>query len=251
MRVIIVDDEKQGIAVLEHSLRLYCPEVEIIATMTDSLEAQECIRKLKPDLVFMDIAMPKKSGIQVLLDLSPFDFMVIFVTAHDQYLLQALRMSAVDYLLKPLQEEELIMAIRKAKDKKTNRYSKDAMELIQHNFNVSNTKQLKISLPTSNGFVIRQMSELIYCEADNVYTKFYFVDKAMIMVTKPLSYYDHLLSENGFLRCHKSYLINEDHILEYLRSDGGYVVMTNKIVIDVSKRKKEMLMEAIKGRFLH
>lgn len=251
MKTILVDDEKQSLAVLEKSLNHYCPDLEIVAICSNAEEAEKAIIAHKPDLVFLDIAMPKKSGIQMLIEFECIDFMVIFVTAFDQYILQALRLSAIDYLLKPIQEHELVNAVAKAKTQLTNNAARESITILAENVKAkATTSDFKISLPTTHGLIIKYLKELIYCEADNTYTKFYFTDNSMIMVTKPLSYYDQLLSDCEFIRIHKSYLINENHIIEYIKSEGGSVKMTRNIQLDVSKRRKDILVDVLKNKYL-
>ena len=251
IKTIIVDDEKQGVSVLQKTLALYCQDIDIIATCYDAFEAQKIILELKPDLVFLDVAMPKKSGIQLLLEFEKIDFMVVFVTAYDQFVLQALRLSAIDYLLKPLQEHELLEAVEKCRTNLVKKSGYDFVSTLDYNLTLAKTKEAKISLPSSNGFVIKSLQDLIYCEADNTYTKFFFKDATMIMVTKSLSYYDQLLSDCDFIRIHKSFLINLHHIISYSRTDGGTIKLTNQIILDVSKRRKEILIEAIKSKYLN
>ncbi len=248
MKTIIVDDEEKGRLVLAQMLKMHFPHFTIQAQCSNATDAKLAIEKYSPDLVLLDIAMPGKSGIQMLQEMEEVDFKVIFVTAHDQFTLQAIKLSALDYLLKPVMDDEFIAAIQKAESQLNKEKNKDKISILKHN--LMHTAELKITLPTSSGFIIKQIDDLLYCEADNSYTKFFFNDNTMIMVTKPLSYYDNLLNEYSFIRIHKSYLANEKHIVSFNKSEGASIVLVNGKTLEVSKRKKEMVIDLLKSKHL-
>ena len=250
MRAILVDDEPDGIRTLKKLLELNCPEVEIVATCSSAADAISKLEEAKPDLVFLDVRMPGGSGIDMLAELSEIDFEVIFVTAHDEYMLQALQFSAVDYLMKPVDEDRLKEAVQRVEERLKGKKNSRQGEILLHNINkVGYPLEMRLCLPTQKGFTIVKLEEIIYCEAQRSYTVFRLTNNKTIMISKPLFDYDKLLNDTIFLRVHKSFLINLLHIKEYMRGDGGTVVMSNGMEIEVSRRKKEMFMAKVKSSF--
>lgn len=250
MKTLIVDDEIQGIAVLNKMLNLHCPQIEIVAACQSADEAKQKIFDLAPELIFLDISMPGKSGIQMLQEIGNTNFLVIFVTAYDQYMLQAIRLSALDYLLKPVHEDDLIEAVKKAETQFMEKSNKFDYSTLLANLEQP-PKDLKISIPTFDGFLIKRISDILYCEADNNYTKIYMADLSRHLVTKPLSYFDSILGNCNFIRIHKSYLVNLNHIIAYSKADGGFVTLSNDQKIEISKRKKDILLIEIKKHLIN
>ena len=250
MRAILIDDEPDGVRTLTKLLELNCPEVEIEATCTNAAAAKEKMEELKPELIFLDVRMPGKSGLDLLSELSPIDFEVIFVTAHNEYLLQALQFSAVDYLMKPVDEDRLIEAVQRVKKKLKEKKEPGQTEILLHNITKAGfPMEMRLCLPTQKGFTIVKLEEIAYCEAQRSYTIFRLVNGKSIMISKPLFDYERLLSDTIFLRVHKSFLINLMHIKEYTRGEGGTVIMTNGMEIEVSRRKKEQFLVKMKEFF--
>ena len=252
MRAIIVDDEPDGIRTLKKLLELNCPEVEIIATCSDSISARQKLQSIHPDLVFLDIQMPGKSGFDMLSELSERDFEVIFVTAYNQYILQALQFSAVDYLMKPVDEDKLVEAIQRVKKRLKKDKSAENTETLLHNIDkATSPMDMRLCLPTLKGFSILKLEEIVYCEAERSYTIFHLVNNKRITISKPLFVYDGLLEGTSFFRVHKSFLINLLHAKEYIRGDGGVVIMSNGAEIEVSRRKKDQFLAKVKESFKH
>jgi two-component system LytT family response regulator len=250
MKAILVDDEPDGIRTLKRLLELNCPEVEIVAACTDAISAKQKLETLRPDLVFLDIQMPGKSGLDMLEEISEKKFEVIFVTAHNEYILQALQFSAVDYLMKPVDEDRLVEAIQRVKKRLKNDTSSGNTEALIHNMNkVSSPGEMRLCLPTLKGFTILRLEEIVYCEAQRSYTIFRLVNNKTIMISKPLFDYDKLLAGTSFLRIHKSFLINLLHVKEYIRGEGGTVIMSTGMEIEVSRRKKEQFLAKVKESF--
>jgi two-component system LytT family response regulator len=250
MRAILVDDEPDGIRTLKKMLELNCPEVEIGATCTNAETAKEKLEEIRPDVVFLDIRMPGKSGLDLLTELSVTDFEVIFVTAHNEYLLQALQFSAVDYLMKPVDEDRLVEAVQRVKKRLKEKRSAGQAEVLQHNITKAGFPlEMRLCLPTQKGFTIVKLEEIAYCEAQRSYTIFRLINNKSIMISKPLFDYDRLLSDTSFLRVHKSFLINLMHVKEYTRGEGGTVIMSNGMEIEVSRRKKEQFLLKMKEFF--
>lgn len=250
MRAILVDDEPDGIRILTKMLEVHCPEVEIAATCTNAITARQKLEEMHPDVLFLDIQMPGKSGIEMLTELSFRNFEVIFVTAHNEYMLQALQFSAADYLMKPVDEDRLIEAVQRVEKKLVEEKSAGQSDVLIHNISKAGFPlEMRLCLPTMKGFTIVKLEEIIYCEAERSYTQFHIINQKPITVSKPLIDYEKLLTDTTFFRIHKSFLINLLHIKEYLRGEGGTVIMSNGMEIEVSRRKKEQFLLKVKEFF--
>jgi two-component system, LytTR family, response regulator len=250
MRAIIVDDEPDGIRTLKKMLELNCPEVEVTATCSSVNTAKQKLEETNPDLVFLDVQMPGKSGLDLLKDIVDRNFEVIFVTAHNEYMMQAFQFSAVDYLMKPVDEDRLVEAVHRVKKRFRQEGSLKQAETLLHNINKAGSPlEMRLCLPTLKGFSIVKLEEIIYCEAQRSYTVFRLVNNKTIMISKPLFDYDRLLADTIFFRVHKSFLINLLHVKEYMRGEGGTVLMSNGMEIEVSRRKKEFFLTKVKEIF--
>ncbi|HLP39468.1 LytTR family DNA-binding domain-containing protein [Lacibacter sp.] len=250
MRAILVDDEPSGILTLRKMLELNCPEVQIEATCSNATTAIQKIEEIHPDLIFLDIRMPGKSGLDIMAELADTDAQVIFVTAHNEYLLQALQFSAVDYLMKPVDEDRLIESVQRVEKKLKQKKNTTQTETLLYNINKAGTPlEMRLCLPTQKGFTIVKLEEILYCEAQRSYTLFRLVDNKSILISKPLFDYDKLLEDTVFLRVHKSFLVNLMHIKEYTRGEGGTVIMSNGMEIEVSRRRKEQFLIKVKEFF--
>jgi two-component system LytT family response regulator len=250
MRTILVDDEPDGIRTLKKMLELNCPEVEILATCSSAFDALQKLEEIKPELVFLDVRMPSKSGLDMLAELSEIDFEVIFVTAHNEYMLQALQFSAVDYLMKPVDEDRLQDAVQRVEKRLKEKKVSGQTETLLHNIKKAGFPlEMRLCLPTQKGFTIVKLEEIIYCEAQRSYTIFRLINNKSIIISKPLFDYDKLLADTVFLRVHKSFLINLMHVKEYMRGEGGTVVMSNGMEVEISRRKKDQFLEKVKEFF--
>lgn len=250
MKAIIVDDELDGIGTLMKMLELNCPQVNIVATCSNAATAKQKLKEHSPDLIFLDIQMPGKTGLEMLTEVPEKNFEVIFVTAHNEYMLQALQCSAADYLLKPVDEDRLIQAVQRVEKRLEEGNNARNTEVLLYNINQAGSpSDMKLCLPTIKGFSIIKLGEIIYCEAERSYTVFHLEGKKTITVSKPLLDYEILLGNTTFLRIHKSFLINLLHVREYQRGEGGIVVMSDNAEIEVSRRKKEQFLLKIKEVF--
>lgn len=243
---ILVDDEPRGISSFQKLLQYNCPEVNVIACCQSSHEAKEKIEQLQPQLVFLDIAMPDANGFDLLKSLTGIFFEIIFVTAHSNYMLQALRLSAVDYLLKPVEDDLLIDAVQRASRRIADKQDAIQIATLQHNLNQNGGKKMKLCIPSLRGVKVIEISDIIYCKASTNYTDFYLIDQPGICSSKPIIEYETLLEDCNFVRIHKSFLINLEHIKEYIKGEGGSVIMTNDHEVEVSRRKKEMFVNRMK-----
>jgi two-component system LytT family response regulator len=248
IKTILVDDEPRGLSSLQLLLQMNCPEVEIMAMCGSAEEAKAKISTLQPQLVFLDIAMPGKTGFDLLHDLNNINFEIIFVTAHNNYMIQAFHFSAVDYLLKPVDDDLLIEAVKRAGKRIEEKSGGQQIETLLHNISHKNGSQkMKLCIPSLKGFQVIDIHELVYCEASGNYTNFHFTNQSLICASKPIHEYEELLADCNFVRIHKSYLVNLEHIKEYVRGEGGTVIMSNGHEVEVSRRKKDMLMTRIKS----
>ena len=247
IKTLLADDEPRGLSSLKKLLEFNCPEVEIIALCGSAEEALDRIRQLKPELVFLDIAMPEKNGFELLHEISPVPFEIIFVTAHNDFMLQAFRFSAVDYLLKPVENNLLADAVSRAARRIEERTSGSNLETLLHNIRQADGGQkMKICITSLKGFQVVELSDILYCEASSNYTNFHFTGRSLICASKPIHEYEELLADCNFIRIHKSYVINLEHVREYIRGEGGTVVLSNGRQLEVSRRKKEAFINRMK-----
>ncbi|HVF96494.1 MAG TPA: LytTR family DNA-binding domain-containing protein [Flavisolibacter sp.] len=250
MKAILIDDEPDGILTLQKMLQRHCPQVTVAASCHNAASAQEAIAALKPDVIFLDIQMPGKSGLDLLQEVTAKDFEVIFVTAYNEYMLQALQFSAADYLLKPVDEDRLVEAVQRAESRLQEGKKETQSAALLHNLGkTGNPAEMRLCLPTFKGFIVLKLEEILYCEAERSYTIFHLVNGKPVTVSKPLLDYETLLKDTSFLRVHKTFLINLLHVKEYQRGEGGTVVMSNGALIDISRRKKEEFILRVKEAF--
>ena len=238
MTAIIVDDERNSCETLRALLEDFCKDVEVIAICQTVDDAAAAIANLRPDVVFLDVNMKGENGFQLLNKVEKIDFEIVFATAHSEYAIKAFKFSAVDYLLKPIDVNELRNAVQKVEKRKLANVVSKYDQLLQ-NLKPNNEKNYKLALPSSAGLTFVKVSDIIYCEADSNYTLFYLTDGKKVLVSQTLKEYEEMLQPQRFFRIHHSYLINLDLVKQYIRGEGGQVVMVNGATLDVSKRKKE------------
>ncbi len=247
IRTILVDDEPRGLNTLKKLLLEYCPEVQVVAECPDADTAKEKIELLAPQLVFLDISLPGKTSFDMLKELEKIDFEIIFVTAHDQYTLQAIRYSAVDYLVKPIDEDLLADAVKRTVKRINASAVNNNVSTLLHNISKSNSPQkMKLCIPSLKGFQVLELNDILFCEASGSYTNFHFMNHPLICSAKPIYEYEEMLADSGFIRIHKSYLVNLLHIKEYVKGEGGTVILFNNKEIEVSRRKKDLFISRMK-----
>lgn len=245
IKAIIIDDEPDGREALKLSIQKYCPEINILDLCANADEGFRSIKANNPHLVFLDVQMPHKSGFNLLEELGEFHFEVIFVTAHDKYAIKAIKFSALDYLLKPVDIDELQKAIQKARERINQRGHNNHYTSLLKNVNYSINQIEKLAIPTFEGILFETIHDIIFCEADGNYTNLIMLDGKKIVVSKGLRDFDSMLCESGFFRVHHAYLINLKHIKKYIKGEGGYVILNGDHHIDVSRRKKEAFLHAL------
>jgi two-component system, LytTR family, response regulator len=242
IRAIIIDDEKKARETIRNMVELYCKNVDIIGEAEDIVTAAEIINILKPDLVFLDIKMPNGSGFDLLTQLGNIDFRVIFITAYAEYALRAFKFSAIDYILKPINPDELIASLNKVQTLMEKESINARLEAFISNMQNITREIKKIVLKTSDSIHVINVRDIIRCEADRNYTVFFLTDNKKILVSNTLKEYDDMLSPYRFFRTHQSHLVNIDYIERFEKKDGGFLVMKDKSEVPVSVRKKETLL---------
>lgn len=245
IKTIIIDDEPHAREKLTLMLERYCPEAQVVGTARDGEEGLRLIAKTQPDLVFLDIEMPEMTGFDMLRRLTDIHFEVIFATAHDHYAIKAIKFSALDYLLKPIDIDQLREAVARAKERLEKQNSFAQYQAFQENLAHSEAARKRIAIPSQTGLVFVRTDELVRCEADGNYTTLYLTNKQKMVSTRSLKEYEELLSDEGFVRIHHAYLINLAHLVRYIKGEGGQVLMADGTTWDVSRRKKEDFLKRL------
>lgn len=243
MKAIIIDDEIDAVEALHLTLLDVCPEVAVAGKYTDPVKGLAALRAQAPDILFLDIEMPVLNGFQLLEELTEIPFALVFTTAYDRFAVKAFRFSAIDYLLKPISPDELRRAVDKIAEKQ--RVDKVQLDFLRRQmYAPSDTRHFdKIALPYTHGYTFVELSDVLYCESDSSYTKFFLASGEMYLITKTLGDVEEMLAGGDFFRIHKQFLVNLKHIRNYIRGDGGYVVMPNKVSIPISRIKKDEFTE--------
>ena len=243
IRCVIVDDENNCIEMLEWLLKTYCPQVTIDAMCSSAEQGLAAINKHKPDVVFLDIEMPRMNGFDMLEQFDKLSFDVVFTTAYDKFAIKAFRYSAVNYLLKPIDPDDLKETIRRLEDKKSVPTREQIELLLQHVKDVNKTTVPRIALTTNDGMIFVSTQDIVYCEAESNYTNIVLAAGKKIMVSKVLKDIDEALAGPDFFRVHNSFLINLNHIKKFVRGEGGYVVMDDNATISISRSRRQEFME--------
>jgi two-component system LytT family response regulator len=245
LKAIIIDDESSSRNTLRQKIGTYCRQLEIVAECENGESGIETIDRVKPDIVFLDVEMPRMNGFLMLQNLKNRDFELIFTTAYDHYAIRAIRYSALDYLVKPIDVEELKAATIKAVEKRAQHSPNQRIETLLHNLLDEKSGANRIAIPSQEGLQFVEIADIIYLEAESNYTIIYIREAHKITVSKTLKDFEELLSQQLFIRIHHSHIINKSHIQKYIRGEGGQVIMTNGKILDVARRKKEEFMKAI------
>jgi two-component system LytT family response regulator len=247
IKAVIIDDEQHSIDTLKWKLENYCPEVAVQASFNSPAEGIKYLKQNPPDLLFLDIEMPMLNGFDVLEELGrdlPFD--IIFITAYDNFGIQAVKFSALDYLLKPVQNRELKEAIDKHQKKGMHKVPSEQIEVLLNNVQAEKKGKVgKIALASKESIEFVDPQQIVCCEANSNYTNVYLEAGRKRVISKTLKEFEDMLSFYQFFRPHNSFLVNLRRVNEFIRGDGGYLVMENKMKIPVSKNKREELMELL------
>jgi len=248
VKTILIDDEDKNRQVIKLKLENNCPEIEIVGMAASAPEAYQLIIDKKPDLIFLDISMPGESGFEMLKRFTQVSFEIIFVTGYNDYALDALKVSAIDYLLKPVLDIDLINAVQKAKLKIRNKSKAERYEILQHNLNNIGDQDTKLAIPGTQVYNFVQIKDIIRCEGWQKYTRIHFVDGSQIVSSYNLGVYKELLANYGFYVCHKSHIINMSHISKYYKE--GKVEMSNGSQVPVSRRKKDEFLTTVLDKIM-
>ena len=245
IRSIIIDDEPNNVENLQILLNRYCPEINIVATAMNANSGIAAILAYQPDLIFLDIQMPGKSGFELLKAFTGINFEIIFITAYDQYGIQAIKFSALDYLLKPINISELKLAVEKARQKIIAK-QKDYNIINLLEYIKSGNKEIpKIALPTLQEIMYVRVDNIIRCEASNNYTLFYLQNGEKVLVCKTLKEFGELLAPHNFIRTHQSHLVNLHFVKSFLREDGGTLLLTDQTKVPISRQNRDIVKEKL------
>ncbi|MGB1269326.1 MAG: LytR/AlgR family response regulator transcription factor [Flavobacteriaceae bacterium] len=245
MRTLIIEDEELAVHVLQKEINENCPSLQVIGVAGTIKEGIAQIKTLQPDLLFLDIQLSDGLSFEILEAFPNPDFKVIFTTAYSHYAIKAIKCSAIDYLLKPIEASLLIEAVQKTIDLSIKEQQLKLSTLISNQ--KTTVTRRKIALQSTEGISIYEIDAILKCSADGSYTKLTFTNGKKILFSKPLKEFEELLSENGFERIHHSHIINLNHITQFVNKDGGYVVLSDQSTLPVSQRKKKQLIEALKN----
>jgi len=248
MKTIIIDDNLSAQELLEGLLQQYCPELTLLGKAVNIQEGEQLIADISPDLVFLDVEMPNGTGFDLLQQLKEVNFKIIFTTAYEKYAIRAIKFSALDFLLKPIDSLELLEAVKRAKES----IQKEGVQLkvatLLQNLEQQADADRKIMLRDKYGMQIAAVKDIIRLEAEKNYTKFFILNQAPILVSKPLKDYENLLPKEYFFRCHRSHLVNLNYLLRYDKRDSEVLVLSDHSKIPLSKRKIDLLIDKIKNQ---
>ncbi len=238
IKTLIVEDDPISEEILKDLVEQCDSTVKVTDSCGSVKQAIKKIEKLDPDLVFLDVELPDGSGFDLLKKIGTINFEVIFITSHDKYALEAIRHSALDYLVKPIRLNDLKISLKKVERRLEKKSQKKEAKREARLLN-------KLAVPTSDGLSFLPIEEIIRIQSDRNYTDFHLTQKRKVLVTKSLKEYEILLEEYGFVRIHHSHMININHIVKYVKGEGGYVVMIDGSTVDVSRRKKDDFLEKL------
>lgn len=249
IKAVIIDDERNALEMLEWQLQNYCPQVQVLALCKSADEGIAAIRTHAPQLVFLDIEMPRKNGFEVLLAFPEPAFDVIFTTAYDQFAVKAIKFAALDFLLKPVDADDLVAAIQRFEKKQHQKLFSGQLQQLLQQYQQPGMPPGKIPFSTNEGIIFIKPENIVYCEAVSNYTHIHFADKGRLVVSKTLKDVEDLLQPYNFYRVHNSYLVSLHQISKYVKADGGFVEMSTGAQVPVSRQKKDGFMEMLMKKF--
>ncbi len=245
IKAIIVDDELGARESLSKMIEKNCKQIEVVAKVDSMLGAFEAITNKEPDLVFLDIEMPNGNAFDLLEKFKTINFNIIFTTAYDHYAIKAIKFSAVDYILKPIDPEELINAVKRFEDQAGQKTTLDKQfKTLLSNVRPGN-KLKKVGIPDGDGLIFINLADIIRCDSDGNYTFFILTNGKKIIASRTLGEYEQMFADDNFFRIHRSHLINLEHVKKYIKGEGGYVVMTDNSQVEVSRRNKTDFLERL------
>ena len=245
IRALIIDDEKHCCDNLQWQLKTYCPQIEVMAICNNSEQGLQQIHHYQPQLVFLDVEMTGMNGFEMLEALKEINFDIIFTTAFDQYAIRAIKFGALDYLVKPIDKDELLQAINKFLNRTQRDSSKQLNALLTHIRKSNDLSFQKIALPTLHGYELVPLNNIMFCESSSNYTDIRLNTGQHLLISRTLKDIADLLDMEPFFRVHNSYVVNLQYAVRYIKGEGGYLVLNNDISIPVSRSKKEELLKLI------
>lgn len=246
VKALIVDDEQHCIDRLERLLRSSTHNIQMITHCKTIAEAKKQIAKTTPDILFLDVQLGNETGFDLLTQLNRMDFEVIFTTSYDKYALKAIKFSALDYLLKPIENADLENALLKLRQQKSLKDTSKKMDVLFHNFKAHNASSKRIAIPTVEGLTMMDTKEIIRFQSDANYTHIHTLSRKKITASKTIKYFEDILDDNMFFRVHKSHLVNLDHIETYTKGKGGHITLSDGIQIEVAVRRKDELLKKLR-----
>jgi two-component system, LytTR family, response regulator len=247
IRTVVIEDEDNSRTMLLNLVHEHCQQIKVVAEADSVPTGLTAIVEHKPQLVFLDIELQSETAFEILEKLPEINFELIFTTAFDHYALKAIKFCAIDYLLKPIDLNELLIAVAKAEKRLNHEYLNKNLEALLNNLKSGSQNNHRIALPTLEGLLFVSVSDIIYCESSGPYTQFYLKQPNKILTSRHLKEYEDLLNGYNFFRIHKSYLVNLQEIQKYIRGDGGQLIMSNGAALTVSKQRKEEFMNIYSG----
>lgn len=246
LKAILIDDNFNSLQNLQQKLTEFCPDIRVLAACQSPEEGAAMLRQHHPDVVFLDIEMPRVNGFRLLDELDDYDFDVVFTTAYNHYAIDAIRISAFDYLTKPIAIKDLQNTVERLV-KAHELHTRQKFELLRQSFSEARSQEDKIAIPTGDGLEFLSIGSMLRLESNSNYSKIFLVDGRTIVVTRLLKDFESLLQPYRFFRVHHSHLVNLQYMKKYIRGEGGQVVLQNGDVVDVSRRKKDEFLKLING----
>ncbi|HOZ78999.1 MAG TPA: LytTR family DNA-binding domain-containing protein [Ferruginibacter sp.] len=246
LTAILIDDEKNSRDALQKKLQAHCPEIKIVALCNNGIEGIAAIKEHHPAVIFLDIEMPHMNGFTMLEQLTERDFAIVFTTAYNQYAINAIRYGAFDYLVKPVDVNELKVVVKRVSEIKQQHNTTERLNILLTQLQQpAMNKPQKIAVATHEGLELVPVDAILYMEAEGNYTHLYFTGQKPLLASKTLKEFEDLLEGAGFFRIHNASLVNLVYVKKYIKGDGGQVQLTNNVVLDVARRRKEELLDAL------
>ena len=245
MRVLIIDNEDRIRNGLIKQLKSFCKSITEINEATGVESGIKAIKQFDPDLVFLDVEMDDGNGIDLIKRIGTFNFQLVFITAHDKYAVSAFKLSAIDFLLKPIDPEELISSVNRAGQNIKNRNLEMQFQILQESLSSITVNEKKIVLKDSESIYFVKVADIVHCKAEGPYTEFYLIPQQKITISKSLKEYEELLEPYGFIRTHHSHLVNIKRVVRFDKADGGSLLLENKQTVPVSQRKRDQILELL------
>jgi two-component system, LytTR family, response regulator len=243
---ILIDDEVNSRNALLKKIKLHCPSIQIVAECSGAEEGIIAIEKHQPQVIFLDIEMPRMNGFAMLEKIEHKNFNIVFTTAYNQYAINAIKFGAFDYLVKPIDVEDLVIVAKKLAEQKQHQNNNERLDILLQQLGATNiAKPQKIAVAVQSGLELIAIDSIVYLEAIGNYTQLHFTDGKKLMASKTLKEFEDLLELNAFFRIHNASLINLVYVKKYVKGDGGQVLLTNDILLDVARRRKEELIEML------